>query len=148
VHLLNIHHPDILYNLCIYRENRGRPWQEWEFVPQYSIEPISDEKIRVNVDPEWGLYGLTKAIWQIEPGYMEKMMGGPGHEMDPYRIMEEKEALLARIPLDDRLSAILQDRFIDEFIWYEIIGKKEPAILYVLPLKIFDRIVEYVDRYH
>ncbi len=93
---------------------------------------------------------MVKALWQYESGYADSMLG-TGHEQLAFNLQEEKEALLAYLAMHENaepLNQIISDGFVTEFLLYELAGPKLPGVLLLLPRETFNRIVEYVEKYH
>jgi tetratricopeptide (TPR) repeat protein len=151
-HVLNINHPQLRQRLMAYREQAGTPWKSWEFSPQYTLTK-QQERVQVRSTEEWLGYALVKALWAYEPGYAEAM-GEPDCGQQVVCMLAEKEALVSLLTQHDgtdlfhHLHPIIQDRFVQELIWYELIAPKVPEALLLLPNESLMRIVEYVKRYH
>jgi hypothetical protein len=47
-----------------------------------------------------------------------------------------------------KVRAIVDDGYFPEMVWYEIISRKAPRSILLLPDEIFERIKEYVKKYH
>ncbi|MGH9748896.1 MAG: tetratricopeptide repeat protein [Candidatus Polarisedimenticolia bacterium] len=79
---------------------------------------IEGNTVKVKFHPDWMGYALVKAVWAHEPGYAGSM-AGPDH-----------------------------GGYADEMIYYEIAGRIAPEALILMPREFFDRVVDYVDRFH
>lgn len=151
-HVLNINHPQIRQRLIAYREQAGTPWKSWQFSPQYTLKK-EQEKVQIWSTEEWLGYALVKALWAYEPGYA-KAMGEPDYEKQVVCMLAEKEALVSLLTQHDRTDSfrhihpIIQDGFVHELIWYELIAPKVPDALLLLPNESFMRVIDYVERYH
>lgn len=148
-HLLNVNHQEMKNVLRGYRGELGQPWKDWEFVPQYRISAKGNE-ITVETNPDWVGYALVKAYWKYEPGYAEKMVG-PEYHKQLICSTEEKEALLAlltRPGLFANLEKIIKDGFLKEMLLYEIVARRAPSAIIMLPPKDLSKIVTYCGRYH
>jgi len=148
-HLLNVNHPDIVNKLKQLRDIVNRPWKEWEFNPQYSLDN-SNDTIFIKANPDWTIYALVKAIWKFEPGYAEKMVG-PDRKNDIVIIPEEKEAIVGLVSGNEHfenIREIIEDGFFMEFVYYEIYAPIAPESMDLMPRDTFNRIIEYINRYH
>jgi len=149
-HLLNINHQGLQKGIRYYHANMQRPWKEWTFEPQYSLSKEGD-KVTIKASGEWLGYALVKAVWTYEPGYIESMIGEPrGTNIIVWP--EEQEAVIALMASDnnkvENLKEIFEKGYFTEFIIYEILGKKYPSGLVLMPREKFMRIVEYVNAFH
>jgi len=105
----------------------------------------------------YGLDGicLTKALWKYEPGYAESKTGKPQSD-DVLSIKEEAEAVAAWLsgkdPAKDKKAArihkIIEAGYFQEFFYYEIAATKSPYILLMLSEIQFERLINYVNRFH
>jgi tetratricopeptide (TPR) repeat protein len=147
-HLLNINHVSLFRHLKKLRKMMGRPWKEWVIKPRYQITE-KDGMIVISAEEEWLGYAMVKAVWRYEPGYMQSMSGYETEQVIT-STMEEREALLAYLATsqDERITGIIEDGFVDEMIYYEIIAREHPVTLVMLEDETFSRIIEYVDTYH
>jgi tetratricopeptide (TPR) repeat protein len=148
-HLLNVGHANIKKAMLGYRDKTGHPWKDWQFSPRYSLEQ-DGKKVKIRCPLEWLTYASVKAVWKYEPGYAERM-AGPDYAKQLLVDEEEKEALVAYLSQDKPLpivSTILDEGFINEFLYYEILAPKAPTAMVMFPRESFMRIVEYIDRYH
>jgi tetratricopeptide (TPR) repeat protein len=148
-HLLKVNHSEIRKALLRYREKVGRPWKEWKFSPRYSLTQ-DGKKIKVVSGTEWLGYAAVKAVWKYEPGYAESMVG-PDYEKRVVIIEEEKEALIAYLSQEhpmEPLRKIVDDGYTDEFIYYELLAPRAPIAMVLMPRQSFNRILDYIDKYH
>lgn len=130
-----------------------RSTDEWYFNPQIEIKKKSEESISVAMDEKWSGYGMAKALWEFEPGYKESM----GTNKNQHSIIEDRECLVSLLVALDNLKAnidndtqlrILKDaannKYLDEYILYEIFLPENPMIAYELPEKTILRIKDYI----
>ena len=153
-HLMNVNHLNIKLRLEDLRVALTSPWQNWSFEPLYHV---SDNKNKVNiiVDVDWIPYALVKAVWKYEPGYCKGITGGDYVEGQPY-IREEIEALNAWFIFKEtspdklfyKVDEILEAGYLNSFIYYEMIAPYFPRLLLLLPDKEFNRLIEYLNRFH
>lgn len=97
-------------------------------------------------------YGLTKALWAYEPGYAEKMRDTTDLSDRLLNLKEEREAFLCAVYTTDSLRTnlfepIVKDNLI-QFVLYEVIAKRSPALMLHLDEKTMNLLVEYVNRFH
>lgn len=147
-HLLNINHSVLKAKLQEYRESANRPWQEWEFKPQYQLSKEGN-RILINVHPDWIAYAMVKAIWEYEPGYAYKTSNEPDSLLVNWP--EEKEAIVALLTdttRNQRIHDIVEAGYFNEFLIYELVSKKHPIFLLLLSKENFWRILDYVEKYH
>jgi tetratricopeptide (TPR) repeat protein len=157
-HILNVNHELIRERLWHLRKMTGRSWEEWSFRPRYSLSD-SGHNVEIKAEIQWMWYAMVKALWKYEPGYSENMTGRP-HSDALVNFLEEKEALgvwtLSLLDesentddtLANRLKRVMQDGFLNEFIYYERVAPFYPAVMLPLSEEVLLRIGEYVNRYH
>lgn len=152
-HLLNVNYENLNLVFRRFRELAGRPWKEMDFEPRYELQKSGDS-IFVNVVPGSVGYAIAKAIWKYEPGYAEKMTGKPREDDLTLNSLEETEAAIAMLvenQMDDMFNRLVEDDMIHQFVSYEFISKKYPSTLLFLPggaPELFDRLIDYINRYH
>jgi tetratricopeptide (TPR) repeat protein len=148
-HLLNVNNQGIQKGIRYYRTKLQRPWKEWTFDPQYNLSKDGD-KVTIKASEEWLGYALVKALWAYEPGYVESMLGEPrGTRMVVWP--EEQEAVVVLMAANNKfknIEEVFEKGYFTEFITYEMLGKKYPDALVLMPREAFMRIVEYVNAFH
>jgi len=130
-----------------------RDTTDWYFNPQMEITKISDTKISVGISEKWIGYAMAKALWLYEPGYSESM----GVEKGKYSTLEDKECLVSELIAltnaktkidDDKQLLVLKNtvdtKSFDEYILYEILLPKRPAVAYQLPQSTIEAIKNYI----
>ena len=147
-HLLNRNHQNLFERLKEYRELSGKKWNDWELNP-VSNTYKKDGKVIIETTNAWMGYAFAEAVWKFEPGFTENIFGKPYDSTD---MSYQKEAAcvvanLASESLKDGLK-IAQDGYFEEMVWYEIMGRRYPASILILPREFFDKMVEYVNKYH
>ncbi len=148
-HLLNVNHSEMRKKLKSYRLAVGRPWIERTFRPVYRLSKEGN-KVSISVPSKWLGYALTKALWRYEPGYSEKMVGGVVDTLLVYT-KEEFEAITCTISNNDSLKYIVdvaQSGLMEAFLDYEIVAPSHPLVMLGLSKHNFDRVVEYVNKFH
>ena len=150
-HILNVHHKALKEVLVDFRARIGKPWKEWEFTPRYEIRRTSD-RISILCDTTSLLYGLVKAFWAYEPGYAEKMRDTADITDRLLNLKEESEAVSCAVYANDSLRAILFEPIVKDnltqFALYEVIAKRDPALMLHLDEISRDFLVEYLNRFH
>jgi len=150
-HILNVHHEDIFSKLKRRRYAMGKPWKEWSFIPVCKLEPI-ERGVNISTAPAFLGYALAKALWGYEPGYTEKMVDSTDLTEHVLHLLEEKEAVACAFMANDSLKTAVLDRIdlkdFTDFVMYEVIAKKNPELMLVLPPEARDKLVEYLNRYH
>lgn len=150
--LLNVNHKHLNAVVRAYRKNYGRPWKEWDFRPLYTLTGEGNH-VTVCAATNWLGYALVKAAWKYEPGYAESVTGGKSGDRNKNVINwpEEKEALVALMTdpeFKERFQPIIEEGYFQEFVLFEIAAKKAPAMMPLLPRESFNRIIEYVEKFH
>jgi tetratricopeptide (TPR) repeat protein len=148
-HLLNVNHEKLKQALLRLRDEIGRPWKDWDYSPRFTLSRDGG-KIKVVAQEGWIGYALVKAVWAYEPGYAESA-AGPDYGKNAMTDQEEKEALLAVLndpKSPQQLSRIVDDGYVNEFLYYEVLARGHPAAIVLLPRELFMRVVHYVDTYH
>lgn len=106
----------------------------------------------------WLIYAMAKGMWLGEPDHRRAMLGG---DREGWSSIEERECLGALLaayvgrdrtkePADpqlDRLVAIVDEGFIDEFILYEIATRINPQTTLVVPDELRRSLEEFVGRF-
>lgn len=151
-HLLNVNHQMMRERLAAMRKEIKRPWDDWTFSPRYKVEKLED-KVKVTFQEDWLPYAIVKAVWAHEPGYKEAT-AGPDYEKLIVCMEEEKEGLLAMYVVHEKdrdfktLRKIVDEGYVSEMIEYEILAGKAPEAIVLMPRDSFNRLVEYVDKFH
>ncbi len=47
-----------------------------------------------------------------------------------------------------QLARIVEDGFVNELLYYEVLARRAPATIVLLPRGLFMRLVQYVNTYH
>lgn len=147
-HLLNRNHKSMYDRLKVYREALNRNWKEWEIAPQCSTYKEED-KVVIKCTPEWAGYAIAEALWKFEPGFSE---GVCGRKYDGKDAIYQKEAgcLFANLSTtkNEDMVNIIKDGYFQEMVWYEVLSKRAPQAMLLIPETFLTRIVEYVDKFH
>jgi tetratricopeptide (TPR) repeat protein len=149
-HLLNPGHAEIFKALQNYRKEIGRPWKDWQINPQVTLRKEGD-KILVDTNKEWLIYGVTRALWEYEPGYAEKM-GSPNTKNMLVNIDEEKESLYAFLAANPEtqndLIEIIKNGYGEPLVAYEIVACKRSDIFMNLSKESILNASVYIDNFH
>jgi tetratricopeptide (TPR) repeat protein len=151
--ILNRNNPRIKQQFTSIFESAKRKTDDWCFSPQVEIQKLSDNKISVAFNNNWTGYALAKAIWMYEPGYRESMGVAEGQ----YSTVEDRECLVslliglenskAKIKKDPQLNMLKEaseNKFLNEYILYEIVLPQNPFVAYQLSEEIILGIKDYV----
>jgi len=151
--ILNRNNPRLNKALVDIYELKNLEYSNWSFTPQYTIDSVSPRKVKIESNPDWLGHALVKAVWLYEPGYKEKM----GYVNGNISILQEKECLLSLIAGFDKkkikkysefkaLQLALNDKRIDEYIFYEIILPDYPFVAYQLNEDFINNLKDYVIK--
>jgi len=126
---------------------------DWYFNPQVEMKKVSERKISLAFNDKWIGYAMAKALWLYEPGYSKSM----GVEKGIYSTIEDRECLIAllvalenaktEIKDDPQLSILkeaAENKFLDEYILYEIVLPKTPFVACQLPEETILGIKDYI----
>ena len=148
-HLINVNHKNLNEAIRRYRQKSNHPWKEWDYIPQYNLSKDGN-KVTINTTADWLGYAMVKAVWKYEPGYAEAMIGKTDTKM-VVNWPEEKEAIIASLSdssKNERITKIIDDDYITEFITYELAAKKAPSVMVLLPREMFYRVADYINKFH
>lgn len=148
-HIFNVNHEKLKKKLIYYRSETGNKFNNWIFKPIYSVSK-QNGKVKIRFKMEWMGYAFVKAIWKYEPDYCKNKIGKSKKESE-YNTLEEKEAILSYLVMnkeEDHINNIVMEGYIIEFILYEIIAKKYPRTLLLLPKDQQEKLFDYVNKYH
>lgn len=174
-HLLNPGHELLKTSLIASRKKYGSPWKEWSFAPRYELADESIEEVSVRCASGWMMFALTHALWEFEENYGTDI-GIEDRESLEAEVIRQKEAVLmfifeylARKEADTsdeeateeakrntgeandmakRLVKILDGGMIEAFIFYEIIGRRNPLVFSMISPESVEMIAGYLDTYH
>ena len=149
-HILNRNHKELKKTMMYYREQTGRPWKDWSYLPQCEITKIDDGTVSIAVTRDWLAYGMDKALWRYEPGYAEKHHAGGAGDIVIFYI-EEAEALMANFSKSENnpvLKAIAGSDYTMPFVLYEVLAVKDPSRVAVCPEATIKEIAGYIDKFH
>jgi len=137
---------DNIYNECRLKN------EEWTFVPQYNLTKSKDNKVTIYFSEYWMGYAITKAVWKYEPDYRTNM----GETDSTISILEEKEALVSlmiglsntkkafrQFPEFKALKEAFENKFVEEFILYEIILPEYPYVALQIPTNFVESVCDY-----
>ena len=151
--ILNRNNPRIKksFDKIFLRANRDTT--DWYFNPQIKITKPSENTVSAIMDEQWAGYGMSKALWMYEPGYSESM----GVKKGQYSLLEDRECLISLvvaqtnaktkiqgIPEFTVLKQAAENKHLDDYIFFEIILPRSPAVAYQLPEKSILEIKDYI----
>jgi len=125
----------------------------WTFTPQIKIDSVGENKVNIEFQTEWMGYAMVKAIWLYEPDYRESM----GFKEGTLNTLQEKEAIvcllsglkkkqLKKHPELKMLRKALDEKMIDEYIFFEIYLPEYPFIASQLTENFILSIKDYVVK--
>ncbi|MCP4150312.1 MAG: tetratricopeptide repeat protein [bacterium] len=160
--LNNIHTADWTFTpqIKIYSENTVTPQtlkEKKQEAPkgkektQTALPPGTGNKVTIETTQEWLAYALPKAVWRFEPGYKK----AKGVKEGEFSILEEKEALFSLysdLLLKDKfegdafkaLKLAYDKKWVNEFLFFEIILIKHPYVAYELSQRFIEKIADYI----
>lgn len=121
------------------------------FTPQCEIENPAGTVI-IKTHSLWTGYALTKAVWEFEPNYSDSM----GVQANHFSSLEEREALVSlyittktdaratKYPYLVMFNKAMAKGRLDEFIFYEIVLRQHPNVVYSLNPAFINAIKNYV----
>ena len=147
-HLLNRNNQNILKALMRYRNLQNRDWKSWGIYPICKTYK-KDNNVIIETTENWLGYAMSEAVWKYEPSFTEDIFG---KTYDGKSLIYQKEAagIVANLNLKSmgKENSIIKDGYFQEMIWYEILAKKYPKSILLLPRDFFNKIIEYVNKYH
>jgi len=151
--ILNRNNDHIKSSMNRILKKANKSTEDWYFNPQIEIKKKSEISISVATDEKWIGYGMTKALWEFEPGYKESM----GIKNNEHSTLEDRECLASLlVTLENTKSNIENDaqlrllkdaldkKYVDEYIFYEILLPEKPIIAYQLFEETILRIKDYI----
>jgi tetratricopeptide (TPR) repeat protein len=154
--VLNRNNPRLQLSMNDIYKGNGKLISNWNFNPQSKI--YKDSKgINIEFGKNWIMYSMVKALWDYDEDYMKEK----GFNKSNCLVPREKEALLnfysgcentiksgdstAKSLIEFRnLKEAIENKYFNEFMFYEVILPDYPQIAMTLEKEFFDRIVEYV----
>jgi tetratricopeptide (TPR) repeat protein len=150
-HILNVNHEVLQEVLIDYRARVGRPWIDWSFDLRYEIGRDS-ARVTIQTDINSSFYAMTKALWAYEPGYADKMLDTIDLADRVLNLTQEREAAVASLLGIDSLRVNVAEKigadYIQQFVLYEVIAKREPRLMLLLTEESRDLVVEYLTNHH
>ncbi|MEM6273093.1 MAG: hypothetical protein AAF998_27010 [Bacteroidota bacterium] len=129
----------------------GRKVEDFQFRSEAEVRRKGAQVV-VEAREDWIAYGLCKAIWAFEPGIR------PANADENYCLPEEEECLLnlfavweadkdrkgMKSPLPRTLKRAIEERWLAEFVFFELWLPREPLIVYTQPREGIEAIARYV----
>lgn len=155
-HVFNRNHPYLTQELALAFKLRGMDFNyQWTFTPQIKLTQPTDKSVKLEMVKDWLGYGLVKSVWVYETDYRKSM----GVEETGVSMLEEREALLGLYvgiaenqkvmesnPAFRALGIAFDKELVDEYILYEILLVKYPAIAYQLSGETLSNLAGYAIR--
>jgi tetratricopeptide (TPR) repeat protein len=154
--ILNRNNKGITKSMSQILINAKRNNADWYFTPQIEFIKKSDKQISIAMNEKWTGYATAKALWTYEPGYPESM----GVPKGKYSTLEDKECMVSLlvaeenaktdIKNDPQLSILknaAENKFLEEYILYEIVLPDNPFVAYQLPVETILSIKDYILKY-
>lgn len=149
--VLNRNNPRIQKSFNMIYESKKLKTPEWAFTPQMKLDSVGPNKVTLAYGGDWLGYALAKAVWKFEPGYRASM----GVKKNTFSTTEEREALAGLVVTFDKkklkknpefkaLKNAIDNKMINEYIFYEILLPQFPFVAYQLPAEFIEEIAQYV----
>jgi tetratricopeptide (TPR) repeat protein len=128
-------------------------YEDWYFTPQIELKGTLGKEVSISIDSKWLGYGLAKAFWEFEPGYRQSM----GVDSSDFSITEYKECLycllvslensklkIKTIPQLRILREAALNKYLNEYILYEVLLPEHPFAAFQLTEKNISDIKDYI----
>lgn len=151
-HLLNRNHVNIFKRLINLREQAGKEWKEWDLIPRCNTYEEGDLGVVVKAEKGWLGYAMAEAAWKYEPGFSKGILGYdytgnvPVYEKEAACVFANFNAFPEEI--QDKLNNAAEEGFFQIMILYEIVTRYAPATFLTLSDEVFNKFIEYVNKYH
>ncbi|HPS65216.1 MAG TPA: hypothetical protein PK447_06550 [Ignavibacteria bacterium] len=156
--ILDRNNPFIFEDMKLIYRKSDKDFNEWKFSPQYRIFKDKDKPdYYVASDSNWFIYGLGRALWRYDPGYMitvnvyydpqntyedyectyllaDYLKGKSKNSLKPYEDFPDLKKLLEASNKNHR----------DEYIMYEVVLPRLPGAVYTLSPSSINAIKDYV----
>jgi tetratricopeptide (TPR) repeat protein len=150
-HLLNRNHKELFERLKLGRKHAGKEWNNWAINPVFNISAKSDGGAAIKASEDWLGYALAEALWQYEPGFAEKYQGASYNDQ-PISYRKEISCLYAngnsKSEEMKKLIKIAEDGYFEQAVWYEVLSRKIPTALLLMPNNVMNKLIEYINKYH
>jgi tetratricopeptide (TPR) repeat protein len=147
-HLLNRNHKNMMTKLKKYRRLNDKDWNEWELNP-ISKTYKKDDAVIIETTEDWLGYACAEAVWKYEPDLVKNILGKP-YTDSTFLIEKEAAGIYANLNSKnmEKVKEIFEEGYFQEMIWYEMLSRKYPAAALLVPKEFFERILEYINKYH
>lgn len=157
-HILNRNHPEIKKELLICLKKRKYKFKDWFFHPQFEIEKIRFDRVKITTHPDWVPSAMVAALWENEPDFAQ-YWNNPSNFIFDINIMKFYEMFFNQLafiynkdiynnrkkyPAFYYMKKAFQDRKVEEFIYYEMILPYHPHVSLALSEKFIQRIKLYL----
>jgi len=126
---------------------------DWYFTPQIEIKANEDESISIASANNWIGYAVAKALWDYEPGYralmgvQEGVLSTTEYQECLISLIVSLENAKAKTKKDPQLRILqkaAENKFLSEYILYEIFLPQTPFLAYQLSEETILRIKDYI----
>ena len=136
--------------------------RELRLNPEVRIRRRTRGKVEIGIDRDRGLRWLALAACMACWAFEDRCARRSSEEDDPLRIAMYRECLAhqavsiavrqekdeASVPTDERkLLSAIEDGFLPAIVFWEIVAHIAPRVIFVLPERMHDEIVQYIERY-
>lgn len=151
--ILNRNNPRIQKSLDNIYKLKKLNYSNWVFNPQCKVDSIDEKSVVIKSDPNWMGYAIVEAVWMYEPGYKESM----GFTTGRISLLRIKEGLFAlyvgidkknvkKYPEFQALKMIIENKQMDEFVFYENILPDYPGVAFQLTEDFIGKIADYIIK--
>lgn len=138
----------------------GLALRDGRIEPRVRILPSVGDEVVIQLDKEegerWYALAACLACWAYEDGCRERAPS----DQDPLRIAMYRECLLnqaasvaarseAGAPAADEriLLAAIEDGFLEAIVFWEVLAKRAPAVMLLIPDELRADVLRYIERY-
>jgi len=130
-----------------------RKYNDWYFTPQVELKGTLGKEATISTDSKWLGYGLSKALWEFEPGYRQSMGVDSGEiSTTEYKeclyvmlvSMENSKTNIKKIPQLRILREAALNKHLNEYIMYEVVLPEHPFVACQLPEESIAEIKDYL----
>ena len=158
--ILNRNNQFILEDMKFIYRKSNKDFNEWKFSPQCEFYRAKDSsEYYIATDTNWFIYGLAKAAWNFEPGYIYtlKINSDPkGVNQDfeclyllaDYLKEKSKNSLKMYDDFPDlkKLLEASKNNYRDEYIMYDVVLPRLPGMIYMMSPSSINAVKSYVTK--
>jgi len=151
--ILNRNNERIKKSLVAILKKAKRKYNDWYFTPQVELKGTLGKEATISTDSKWLGYGLSKALWEFEPGYRQSMGVDSGEiSTTEYKeclyvmlvSMENSKTNIKKIPQLRILREAALNKHLNEYIMYEVVLPEHPFVACQLPEESIAEIKDYL----